>query len=208
MNQSLSSQLNKSNDDLKRVFSIFNEIETKTNLINDIVFQTKLLSFNASVEAARAGEHGKGFAVVAEEVGNLAQMSGKASTEIFNILSSSQSAVQQLIQELNDETDKIVKDFNVSVEESVKLSNLSKENIDLTVRSLSEINHYISDINTSTAEQVSAVGQISEGMINLQKINKENEDGSVLTTELLEEVKTCAMEIENNLKVLVYGKSA
>lgn len=208
MNQSLSSQLNKSNDDLKRVFSIFNEIETKTNLINDIVFQTKLLSFNASVEAARAGEHGKGFAVVAEEVGNLAQMSGKASTEIFNILSSSQSAVQQLIQELNDETDKIVKDFNVSVEESVKLSNLSKENIDLTIRSLSEINHYISDINTSTAEQVSAVGQISEGMINLQKINKENEDGSVLTTELLEEVKTCAMEIENNLKVLVYGKSA
>ena len=35
-------------------------------VINDIVFQTKLLSFNASVEAARAGESGKGFAVVAE----------------------------------------------------------------------------------------------------------------------------------------------
>jgi len=40
--------------------------------MNDIVFQTKLLSFNASVEAARAGIHGKGFAVVADEVGNLA----------------------------------------------------------------------------------------------------------------------------------------
>ncbi|MBC7465119.1 MAG: hypothetical protein H7256_03945 [Bdellovibrio sp.] len=48
------------------------EIGNKTKVINDIVFQTKLLSFNASVEAARAGEHGKGFAVVAEEVGKLA----------------------------------------------------------------------------------------------------------------------------------------
>ncbi len=51
------------------------DIGDKTKVINDIVFQTKRLSFNASVEAARAGEHGKGFAVVAEEVGNLAQMS-------------------------------------------------------------------------------------------------------------------------------------
>ena len=58
------------------------QIKDKVNIINDIVFQTKLLSFNASVEAARAGENGKGFAVVAEEVGNLASVSGKAANEI------------------------------------------------------------------------------------------------------------------------------
>jgi len=45
--------------------TLIETINQKTRVINDIVFQTKLLSFNASVEAARAGEHGKGFAVEA-----------------------------------------------------------------------------------------------------------------------------------------------
>ena len=68
---------------------LISEIGNKTKVINDIVFQTKLLSFNASVEAARAGEHGKGFSVVAEEVGNLAHMSGNSAKEITQLLESS-----------------------------------------------------------------------------------------------------------------------
>jgi methyl-accepting chemotaxis protein len=75
-------QINYSNEQMSEIVKVIQEIETKTKVINDIVFQTKLLSFNASVEAARAGEQGKGFAVVAEEVGNLAQMSGNAAKEI------------------------------------------------------------------------------------------------------------------------------
>jgi methyl-accepting chemotaxis protein len=56
-------------DEIAGISKVIATIEERTKVINDIVFQTKLLSFNASVEAARAGEHGKGFAVVAEEVG-------------------------------------------------------------------------------------------------------------------------------------------
>lgn len=43
---------------------------------------TNLLSLNASIEAARAGEAGRGFAVVADEIGNLANESANATTEI------------------------------------------------------------------------------------------------------------------------------
>lgn len=98
----VNSNIQSSFGEIRSLINFFREIETKTKIINEIVFQTKLLSFNASVEAARAGEHGKGFAVVAEEVGNLAAMSGSAAKEINELLSSgvekSQTILDQAIQ--------------------------------------------------------------------------------------------------------------
>ena len=96
MDQNITKALQSLND----IGALIQSIDQKTKLINDIVFQTKLLSFNASVEAARAGENGKGFAVVAEEVGSLAQMSGSASTEINGILQDSQNRVSQIVAEM------------------------------------------------------------------------------------------------------------
>ena len=94
----LSSSLNKGHDLANSTVISMNEINKQTQaiaeaitVIDQIAFQTNILSLNAAVEAATAGEAGKGFAVVAQEVRNLASRSAEAAKEIKNLVESATS---------------------------------------------------------------------------------------------------------------------
>lgn len=82
---------------IQELSQMIDEIEGRTKVINDIVFETRLLSFNASIEAARAGAQGRGFAVVAEEIGKLAQVSGRAAEEIRALITESHEKVRRVL---------------------------------------------------------------------------------------------------------------
>jgi len=82
-------------ESMQKITGNSNEIQRVIKVIDDIAFQTNLLTLNAAVEAARAGQHGKGFAVVAEEVRNLASRSAKAARETSELITKSSHEIEQ-----------------------------------------------------------------------------------------------------------------
>jgi len=79
---------NKTATSMDEINTEVSSINEAIRVIDQISFQTNILSLNAAVEAATAGEAGKGFAVVAQEVRNLASRSAEAANEIKAIVES------------------------------------------------------------------------------------------------------------------------
>lgn len=171
-----STELSKSVEDnharLSDILSVFNQIQTKTSVINDIVFQTKLLSFNASVEAARAGEHGKGFSVVAEEIGGLAEQSGKSANEISTDLDTSYTSISGIIQRSKDEVFSAVTNNKKLIDDCLKLS-VDCEVVLKKMESMFEtISNSSNEIAVASKEQNAGVEEINTAV---QEISDSNQ---------------------------------
>lgn len=173
-NEKIMKAIDHSNRQISEIVGVITEIGNKTKVINDIVFQTKLLSFNASVEAARAGEHGKGFAVVAEEVGNLAQMSGNAAKEISDMLTGSIQKVEKIVGETKMQVERLVAEGKSKVESGTIVAKQCSEILDEMVRNVSDVNGMISEISTAVHEQSLGVTEITKAMNQLDQTTHEN----------------------------------
>jgi methyl-accepting chemotaxis protein len=173
-NTQINEVMNENKNHFAEINSIVGKIAEKTTVINEIVFQTKLLSFNASVEAARAGDSGKGFAVVAEEVGNLAVMSGKAAQEIAILIQESKNQVDRMTKETSEKMEKIISNSVNRVGEGVHLAEKSQ---DLLTDINSEINimaQMASDISAASKEQAIGVSEINKAIQNVEAATQEN----------------------------------
>ncbi|WP_372654158.1 methyl-accepting chemotaxis protein [Halobacteriovorax sp.] len=175
-NDEILEQTTSSNKKFNDIVKVINEISEKTNVINDIVFQTKLLSFNASVEAARAGEHGKGFAVVAEEIGSLAQMSGKAADEISDILNESVSTVEKIVSESQSGIEQIMVKSKSKIDEGISISGKCDSALNSIAEDVKRVAVMADEISTATREQELGVSQIAEAMNQLQEATHKNSE--------------------------------
>ncbi|MBF0313414.1 MAG: MCP four helix bundle domain-containing protein [Oligoflexia bacterium] len=169
----------KSNEKIEQLVKVIDNIGEKTEIMDEIVFQTKLLSFNASVEAERAGEHGRGFAVVAQEVGNLAQMSGKAAQEIAQIVKDS---IRQAEAVSNENKSKVDEGYKLVEETSRVLQEIGKK--------AQIVQKAASQVLTASNEQASGIRQINSAVEQLDKAIQENASTSEETASAAEELNS------------------
>jgi methyl-accepting chemotaxis protein len=162
------------NKEVTEIVKVIEEIENKTKIINDIVFQTKLLSFNASVEAARAGEAGKGFAVVAEEVGNLSNMSGQAAKDISTLLQNGVSKIKRIVDDSNSKVEYLSQDGTKKVSSIMNVVNQSKGVLDEIVYNVENIQKMVNKIALASTEQSNGLNNISSSFSQIEVATKEN----------------------------------
>ena len=157
-----------------------NSINEAITVIDQIAFQTNILSLNAAVEAATAGEAGKGFAVVAQEVRNLAARSAEAANEIKVIVTNATSKSNQ--------------GKEIAREMIKGYSNLN-ENINNTLS-------LIKEVESSAKEQKIAMEQISDAINSLDKQTQINANIANQTNEIASETSL----LSNNVVTAVNSK--
>ena len=168
--ETLASKTNQAMDEINKEVSSINEA---IEVIDQIAFQTNILSLNAAVEAATAGEAGKGFAVVAQEVRNLASRSAEAAKEIKNIVEIATSKANEGKSIANSMKDGYT-DLNKKINETIIL---------------------IEDVSKGSKEEEVGILQINDTINVLDSVTQVNANSSRIISNLATE----ASSLSNNL---------
>ncbi len=203
-NNRIDDEAKKNEKEFQEITALISEISEKTRIINDIVFQTKLLSFNASVEAARAGEHGKGFAVVAEEVGNLATMSGTAATEINAMLETSIKRVNEIASASKQSLNSLIISGKSSVEEGNQSAKKCDEIFERIGEEASQINVMLQEIDEGTKEQAQGIVEVNGSMNELNQATEKNSQMAQSAATLAGKLQTDSESLESVVNELNY----
>nr|WP_323597582.1 methyl-accepting chemotaxis protein [Aliarcobacter butzleri] len=175
LGEKLANQTNLSMDEINTQVTAINEA---ISVIDQIAFQTNILSLNAAVEAATAGEAGKGFAVVAQEVRNLASRSAEAAREIKDLVENATSKANQG-KRISDEMSKGYDNLNKLISETIDI---------------------IKDVSVASNEQLQGIEQINDAISMLDRVTQENAHEATKVANIANETLQMAQVLVQNAK--------
>jgi len=168
-----------------------NEINSITEVINDISEQTNLLALNATIEAARAGEAGKGFAVVASEIKNLAKQTAESTGQIKDKIENIQNSTQLTVSEIEN-IQKVIEDINemiTGVAAAVEEQSVATNDISMNI---AQVSQGIRDVSSNVTDSSKAASEIAENIGHVSVASKEMSDGSAQVEESISELNKIA----------------
>ncbi len=179
MNNAVSS-MSRLTDSMEMISGTGQETRKIVKTIEEIAFQTNLLALNATVEAARAGEVGAGFAVVAEEVRNLAMRSGKAAKSTAELIEASVAGIGEGAESVNSAND----------------------NLKSVAFGAKKIKELLNEVTVASQEQVQAIRQVSEAMVQIDKVMQENMSSATETSSTVEQIAVRTEEMKEFMQKL------
>ncbi|NVJ53674.1 MAG: chemotaxis protein [Campylobacteraceae bacterium] len=166
----------KTNEAMNEIDNQVNSINEAITVIDQIAFQTNILSLNAAVEAATAGEAGKGFAVVAGEVRNLANRSAEAAKQIKEL----------------------VETATLKANEGKDISNKMQNGYINLKGNITQTIELIDDISNASKEQQTGIVQINEAINSLDEQTQKNASIANKTEEVALKTSSIASTIVKN----------